>query len=113
MTESASERRLAENEVVFRQLNQELKDRASHLFDEPENQDYPMRFYCECSDENCRARISLNPELHQKHHANPCRFVILPGHESLAIERVVEKHSDYWVVEKFEVPPAKVMLGGS
>jgi hypothetical protein len=34
-------------------------------------------------------------------HAQDDRFVVLPGHESPEIERVVEEHADYLVVDKF------------
>jgi hypothetical protein len=31
---------------------------------------------------------------------NPRRFLVLPGHEDLQVDRVMERHKDYLVVEK-------------
>ncbi len=37
---------------------------------------------------------------YQAVHAVPDRFVVEPGHETAAIERVVERQAEYFVVEK-------------
>jgi hypothetical protein len=33
--------------------------------------------------------------------SEPTRFIVAPGHENLELERVVERHDRFFVVEKF------------
>ena len=37
-------------------------------------------------------------------HTAEDRFVVLPDHVFLDVERVIERYDGYWVVEKFELP---------
>ncbi|MGH7195803.1 MAG: hypothetical protein ACREGA_03430 [Candidatus Saccharimonadales bacterium] len=105
---------LAENEAVFREYNEgvqkgldELKKVAAE-----EDQQYlaqeinsPLHFYCECADENCRERIQLTPKEYKEVHANRSRFIVVAGHNVAALEKVVGRELEYWVVEKFIKPP--------
>jgi hypothetical protein len=61
MSESFSDRRLAENEVIFKDRNKSVQKRfdevnkiASEEGHEPValDDDTPLYFYCECADEN-------------------------------------------------------------
>ena len=115
MAETPSQRRLAENEVVFRQTNQQIPKNLAAVKElaEEDNQqsivknidDIPVSFYCECSDEKCRERIVLKPAEYTALHQNSSQFIVIPGHEVPTIERVVNKSNDYLVVEKYETPP--------
>jgi hypothetical protein len=40
--------------------------------------------------------------------ARPEWLAVRPGHEILAVERVVERHEDYIIVEKHEGRPAEL-----
>ncbi len=114
MAETLSERRWAENEMVFREANekiqQELKelkktlerDGNSSLVDDP---DMPLHFICECADENCHQRILLRPSEYKQQHQNAGQFIIVPGHTVAAIEKEVRSNDHYTVVEKFITPP--------
>lgn len=116
MTDSVQAQRLVENEVMFRQANeqvpkdlQELK-RASDADGEPalaRNLDMPLHFYCECSDENCRTRIKLKPSKYAELHQNSSQFIVLPGHQVVAIEKIILETPSYFVVEKFVTPPTE------
>lgn len=114
MSEPLSERRMAENEVFFRQQNEEMQksieaftamakqDGHDDLLD---NDDTPLHFYCECSDENCRKRIELQPSKYDKIHKKRNRFLIICGHEAPSVEQVVERKDGFCVVEKLVPPP--------
>lgn len=97
------ERRLAENEVIFKQIN---KDIEGFLHDVGVENLVLAPFYCECSNMDCHARIELTPSNYERIHKNPKRFIVLDGHQVPAIERVVEHHGKYNVVEKLTEMPA-------
>ena len=75
----------ARSEAAFRELNELMS---------------PKHYACECSSPTCYATLELAIEEYEAARSHPRRFVIRPGHESLAVERVVERHDRYWVVEK-------------
>ena len=114
MGHTVADKHKAENEVIFKRHNQRIQkgfneikrlaaeDDQAHLI--PKNDNLPLRFYCECSDENCRQRILLKPSEYNKLHKRRNRFVILPGHETSRIEKVVQKADKYYIVEKSLVP---------
>lgn len=100
-----SERRLAENEVIFRTFNEEAKDFILEDAAHTPLANKRLRFYCECSDLTCVERIELSAEEYENLHRSNRRFVLKPGHEAPNVERVVQHHSDYVVVEKRIEPP--------
>lgn len=112
-----SDRRLAENEVFFRQSNEKIAKGFVELKELAESQghtkwlpdaDPEIKFYCECSDENCRKRIKLKSEAYQQLHKKRSHFLVLSGHHTPKIERVVRTESNYLVVEKYITPPDHV-----
>ncbi len=114
MSEPVTDRRMAENQVVFRGFNKELlkwQDQFKNLADDegqlPKefNADMPLYFYCECSDENCRKRIKISPNAYTKIHKVKNTFTIICGHEVIKIEDVTNKESEYCVVTKHFHPP--------
>ena len=117
MSKPPSLRRMAENQVVFRRLNEQIPkglgalEKAAKSEGHGEliqNTDMPLHFYCECSDENCRQRIILKTSEYKRLHQSKRQFVIIPGHEVPEIERSISKTKKYMVVEKFEKPDQKV-----
>lgn len=117
---TASERRLVENEIVFRQLNEQIQkgideanriaaeDEQSHLRIQQSKDDDPLHFYCECADENCVRRVVLSHHDYNTIHRRRDHFVILPGHERPQVEDVVQREEGYFVVEKKIMPPEQV-----
>ena len=88
-------RRLAQNETIFRQVNEYVRradERVPHE-DEP-------RFVCECSSLECDAELSIPLEHYRATREDPTRFFVVPGHADSRIERVIETPGDYEVVEK-------------
>jgi hypothetical protein len=106
--------KLKENEAYFRGFNEKLThelhslssmaQREGHNDLVPDEQQ-PIHFHCECSDEACSMRVRLNIREYRRLHKQRDRFVIRPGHETTRVEKVVARHPDYYVVEKFETPP--------
>lgn len=117
MNETSSEHRLAENEAIFRRINEQVQagyDETNRLAEEdnqpefkvsPQSATMPLLFYCECADENCAKRVTISPQDYQAIHQNRRRFVIAPGHEVRSVEKVVEVTPNFTVVEKNVQPP--------
>lgn len=104
-----SERRQIENEMIFRRANESVGDKldnidANHIEDgNPElirDEDLLLHFKCECSDENCDARIPVKLSVYQKIHKNRDAFIIKPQHQVEAIEEVIMTEDNYSVVQK-------------
>lgn len=82
-------------------LNQRMEESLDHIRAEDGlPRDAPMALFCECSDIDCRERVHLQPGRFDEIHADPERFVLVPGHERLDVERVVDQESDYLIVRK-------------
>lgn len=99
-----SERRLIENELLFKQLNDEAKEFVLEGKTQNEWTNRKLRFYCECSNTDCRERIELTAAEYDGLHTNRKRFVIRPGHDIPEIEHIVDRDAKYMVVEKEKVP---------
>jgi len=110
---STSERRQIENEMIFRRINEKLiddfqKQDTAHISDSnPQlirDDNLPIKFTCECSDENCVERIAIKYSEYQSIHNNRKYFVVKIGHQVNAIEVVVKvvekKEAKYIVVKK-------------
>ena len=96
-----SERRLVENEQIMESLNRRLEERIEEIRSESGGDpDADVRFFCECSDIACRGRIALEPSRFEEIHRDPALFIILPGHENSAIEKVVDTWGDHVIVRK-------------
>jgi hypothetical protein len=89
------EERLAQNEIVFREVNERIKELESGSWESHE-----IDFMCECADATCMAVITLKPAEYEALRRNPRQFGVLPGHQIEDVERVVESRPGYLVVEK-------------
>lgn len=104
-----SERRQIENEMIFRRANEKIGDDLDELdaalIDDghPElmrSADLLLYLECECSDENCNARIPIELSVYQTIHENRDAFIIKLRHQVENIEKVIRTEADYSVVEK-------------
>ena len=111
---SDSQRRMTENEAIFRKHNEKLEKQLTDLSDMAEQDGHSgygnsdellLQFYCECCDENCHERVELSVSKYRDIHKNRKRFVIVPGHDVVGLERIVEESERYHAVEKFLDPP--------
>jgi hypothetical protein len=95
----ANEERIARNEVLFREVNERIKEVAEG----PDAAGEPaLVLVCECGREGCAEQIELTRAQYEAVRANPRRFVVLPGHEDPDVARVVERHQGFVVAEKLD-----------
>lgn len=59
-----------------------------------------IEFFCACGRADCDETILLTAAEYAAVHEVPHRFIVAPGHETPEIERIVERHPAYDVVEK-------------
>jgi hypothetical protein len=90
------ERRIAANEARFREVNEAIS-RGQWPGDAE-----AVGFRCECALLGCNRVVELTFPEYEHVRAHSRRFVIVPGHEQLEVERVVETRSGYAVVEKLD-----------
>jgi hypothetical protein len=89
------EERLAENEALFRTLNENIEEIASTLGGAE-----PFVFICECATSGCFERLSLTLKEYERVRENGAHFLLVAGHEDIELEQVVGVHDEYVVVEK-------------
>ncbi|HEY2161286.1 MAG TPA: hypothetical protein VGH24_08270 [Solirubrobacteraceae bacterium] len=89
--------RLGANEAVFREVNEGI-ERGQW----PGEEDAPVSFRCECAQLGCNDLIELSVNEYEGVRANPRRFIVVPGHERLEAEVVVERRPSYLIVEKLD-----------
>ena len=96
-----SERRMVENEKLARRVNRQLEDRVTEIRrDEGADTDAPIQFFCECPFLGCRERLEASSAEYGRVHSTPEHFVVVDGHEVLAVESVVDRIRDFLVVRK-------------
>lgn len=93
--------RLAENERLIREANEEAEllalDEAARL---GHLEEMEVEFFCACGRAACEETILMTVAEYAAVHHAAHRFVVTPAHETLEVERVVERHETYLVVEK-------------
>ena len=90
--------RIAKNETVFRAANREI-ERAEQ--EAGGGTDQLIEVLCECGRNGCSGLVTLTVAEYDGVHSQDDRFVVLRGHESDEIERVLEERAGYLVVDKF------------
>jgi hypothetical protein len=90
------EQRAARNEALFREVNENiarLEERHGTTTTEP-------AYVCECANAGCAEQVAMDSETYRRVRRQPRLFLVRPGHEDLQLERIVERHDDYLIVEK-------------
>jgi hypothetical protein len=90
--------RAARNESLFRGLNETLE-----RVREGGSDDETTEYFCECAQRGCASLVPLSPEEYEHVRAGGDRFLVLPQHIAPDIERVLEDHGTYWIVEKLGI----------
>jgi len=80
---------------VFRAANERLRTHIERIIYRGAR---PV--FCECSDPGCMELLPLAPEEYRQVR-EAGNFVVLNGHETPEIERVVARHNGYLIVEKY------------
>jgi hypothetical protein len=86
---------VAENESIFRGANEKLEKRFREFQAEG-----VTPFLCECGDAACTQVIRLTLDEYEGVRAHGAHFAIIPGHQILEAEQVVEQNDRYGVVQK-------------
>jgi hypothetical protein len=99
MTE-AGETRLARAEKN-EQAHKEHNERRAEFEEEAGvSQDDQVPFVCECDDPNCEHAVVMHLDEYEQAVRPRDQFVVRPGHEDSAVERIVERREGYTIVSK-------------
>jgi hypothetical protein len=98
VTDDEREVRAARNESLFRALNERLDQVREGV-----SVDEATEYFCECAQRSCAAMVALSPQAYEHVRSAGDRFLVVPDHLVPDVERVFEKHSTYWIVEKLGV----------
>lgn len=101
---SERERRIAENEAIFRSVNERVEALHATLATVTD----PLHVVCECGTRSCTERISIPTKAYSEVREDPTLFVTKPGHDFPETESVASKHERYWVVRKHPGLPAAI-----
>jgi hypothetical protein len=93
--------RRARNEALFREVNERVEELADRLSGYGNDPSLLAGFVCECSRSDCASQLQVSYAKYETVRENPLRFLVLPGHEDLEVDRVLERHGGFFVVEKF------------
>jgi hypothetical protein len=85
--------RLVRSQILFREVNERLRETVGSF-------EGPLEFLCECSAEDCIDTVPLRLTEYERIRAHPNLFLVVPGHELLEIDRVVDQGDGYVLVEK-------------
>jgi hypothetical protein len=93
--------RAGTNQALFREVNERVKDVNDHFHAFTSLSDW----LCECANDMCTQRIEMAGEQYEQVRAAGDRFFVAPSDEHVwaDVERVIERHENYWVVEKIEL----------
>jgi len=91
----ARDKRMAENEALFREVNERMEAVAHRL-----GPNVPYEFLCECANADCTFRLTLPTQVYESVRADATQFVVLPLHFTPEIEELVIENDTYWVVRK-------------
>ena len=90
------ERRLALNEVAFRDVN----ERVAAQVEDVAGTHAAFNVLCECSSSDCAQRISITPAEYESIHADATQFIVVAGHANPGIEDIVGGTNRYDIVRK-------------
>jgi len=91
----ARQKRMAQNEVLFREVNERVNEIAQDL-----GSDAQYDYLCECANPDCTFRLSLALGDYEAVREIATQFVVLPQHYTPEIETLVAERADHWIVSK-------------
>ena len=89
------ERRMAQNEALFREVNERIKETADSLAS-----DSPFEYFCECANADCTFQVTMTSAQYESLRADPTQFAVLPLHFTPEVETLVSESDSYWIVRK-------------
>jgi hypothetical protein len=97
-------RRVGLNEVIFRQVNEQIES-LNHGFGTELG---TMTVICECADGDCTERVEIAVSEYERVRADPLLYIIVPGHELTDVESIVDSGAGYDIVRKREGAAARL-----
>ena len=91
------ETRLARNEALFREVNEQIERAVGRIGRED---GHVYEFLCECSNADCTLLLPLPLAEYEAARSDPRQFIVAPGHELPEIENVVARNAGYELVLK-------------
>ena len=91
------DRRVAENEILFRQVN-EWRTRGLGAGEAQPVGEFEI--LCECGDTRCMDRVVVTIEAYELARSEPTDFLLKPGHEHPEFETVIETYERFELVRK-------------
>ena len=88
--------RLGQNDSLFREVN----DRLRELAGDPGVRPLSAQYLCECVDDACLELIELTPEEYETIRSYRGAFVVFPGHERREVNRVLERNDRFVLIER-------------
>jgi hypothetical protein len=92
---ASREERVARNEELFQVVNRQIEKLEKTLGPRK-----TFAMVCECGRKHCLEGFEVEPTVYQRVRSNPLLFFVVPGHEDVEVEKVVDRTSQYLVVEK-------------
>jgi hypothetical protein len=89
--ETVSPEHLVRNQLLLREVNERLAEIVS--------MSASGEFLCECSRNDCTETMELSLRVYKIVRSSLNLFVILPGHECVEIEKVIQASDTYCLVE--------------
>jgi hypothetical protein len=91
----------ATNQSLFREVNERVNDVSDSFKVTTTFRDW----VCECADDTCVERLNMSTRDYEAVRGEGTLFLVAPSeaHVWLDVERVVERHENYWIVEKLEL----------
>jgi hypothetical protein len=92
--------RAGQHQALLREVNEHVRE--LHVRSDWRAEAADAEWVCECADTRCLEPLSLPLEEYERIRSERTWFVVAPGDEHVwpDVERVVERHARYWVVEK-------------
>lgn len=98
------ERKIGLNEALFREVNERIGE-VNRTFAAVTG---VMDVMCECGDTGCMERITMEQREYESVRGNSAQFVIVPGHEIVDVETVIERKPAFYVVSKRAGDPERL-----
>jgi hypothetical protein len=96
MGDTERELRAAQNQILFRSVN----DRILELGEKLSGSTPELDFACECVDDSCIEKIRLSPQRFLAIESDANRFIVLRGHEIPEVEDIVAERDGFLIVAK-------------
>ena len=88
--------RVGQNEALYRIVN----ERIMKLHPGSAMQEHEFGIVCECASLGCQKQIPIRPEVYEQTRARSDHFIVIPGHQLDDMEKVIEDHGAFIVIEK-------------